>query len=85
MFGAVGDFTVHVGGVLMFGGQMVVVLLEDCLYVPYNGYSACLLLVVPLKVDTGGLISFPVSGDGVVLFQRGEEVFGVAFLYILNS
>ena len=36
-----------------------------------------MLLLVPVKVNAGVLISFPVSGDGVVLFESGEEVFGV--------
>ena len=63
---------------------MVVVLLEDCLDVTFHGDAAGTLVVVPLKVDAGVLLSLPVSGDSLVLFESGEEVFGVAFLHILN-
>ena len=53
--------------------------------VTFHGEAAVMLVVGPVKVDAGILISFPVSGDGVVLFESGEEVFGVAFLHILNT
>ena len=43
------------------------------------------MFVVPLKVDAVVIIYFPVSGDGIVLFKSDEEVFGVAFLHILNA
>ena len=59
----------------------MILLLEDCLDVTFHGEEECALLIVPVKVDAGIFLSFPVSGDGVVLFQRGEEVFGVAFLH----
>ena len=44
-----------------------------------------MFFVVPLKVDTSILSTFPFSGDGVVLFESGKEVFGVALLHILNA
>ena len=43
------------------------------------------MFIVPVKVNAVVLSSFPVSGDGVVLFESGDEVFGVAFLHILNA
>ena len=70
---------------LRFGRQRLVILIEDLLDVPFHGEAAGALLVVPVKVDTVVLLSFPVSGDGVLLFQSVEEVFGGAFLHILNS
>ena len=85
MFGTVGDFTVPVGILLRFGGKRMVVLLEYCLGVPFHGEAAGLLLLVPVKVDTGVLLSFPISGDGVVLFRSREELCDVVFLQILNT
>ena len=41
--------------------------------------------VVPVKFDAVVIIYFPASGAGVVLFESGEEVFGVAFLHIINA
>ena len=43
------------------------------------------MFIVPVKVNAVVLSSFPVSGDGVVIFKSDKEVFGVAFLHILNS
>ena len=45
--------------------------------VALHGEAAGALFVVPVKVNIGVPISFPVSGDSVVLFESGEEVFGV--------
>ena len=53
--------------------------------VPFHGEAVGMLFVVPVNVDTVILGSFPVRGDGVVIFESGEKVFGVAFLHILNS
>ena len=39
--------------------------------VPFHGEAVGDSLVVPVKVDTGVLLFFSVSGDGVVLFQSG--------------
>ena len=36
-----------------------------------------MFFVVPVKVDAGVNISFPVSGYDVVLFEIGKEVFGM--------
>ena len=44
-----------------------------------------MLFVVPVNVNTGVLGSFLVSGDGIVLFESGKEVLGVAFFHILNA
>ena len=85
MFGAIVDFTVPGGRVLMFGGKRLVVLLEDCLDIPFHGEAAGALLVVPVKVNNSVLLSFPVSGDGVVFFKNRYEVFGVAFLHIFDA
>ena len=54
---------------LRFGRQRLVILIEDLLDVPFHGEAAGALLVVPVKVDTVVLLSFPVIGDGVLLFQ----------------
>ena len=43
------------------------------------------VFVFPVNVDTSVVGYFPVSGDGIVLFESGKEMFGVAFLHILNS
>ena len=85
MFGAVGDFTVFVGSVLRFRGKSVIILLGDCLDVTLHGYTTGALFVLPVEVDSVGIISFPISGDVVALFESGEEVFGVAFLHIINT
>ena len=74
-----------VGSVLSFKGQRVIILLKDCLYVTLHGEVAGTLFVVPVKVDSVVLIYFPISGDSVVLFDIGKEVFGGAFLHILNA
>ena len=73
------------GRLLRFGGQRVVVLLDECLDVPFHREEAGALLVVPVKVNTGILLFFPVSADNVMIFQSGEEMFHVAFLHILNA
>ena len=85
MFCAVGDFTVPVGRVLRFGGQRVIVRLEDCLGVTFHGEAAGTFVVVPVKVNADILLYLPVSGDGLFLFEIREEVFDVAFLHILNT
>ena len=46
-----------VGRVLRFGGQRVVVIIEDLLDVPFHGEAAGSLLVVPVKVNTS--VIFP--------------------------
>ena len=43
------------------------------------------MFVFPVEVNYGILISFSVSGDGAVFFKSGKEMFGVAFLHILNA
>ena len=53
--------------------------------VPFHGEAEGTFFVVPLKVDAGVLISFPVRGNSAVLLESGEEVFDVAFLHILNA
>ena len=53
--------------------------------VALHGEAAGALFVVPMKVNIGVPISFPVSGDGEVLFESGKELFGLEFLHILNS
>ena len=85
LFGAIGYFTVTVGKVLRFGGQRVIIIIEEFLDVPFHGEAEIVLLVVPVKFYAVILLSFPVSGDGVVLFQSKEEVFSVAFLHIINA
>ena len=86
LLGEAGDFKVPVGIVFRFGGQrLVVLLLEDRLGVPFNREAAGVLLVVPVKVNTGVLLYCPVSGDSAVLFHSREEVFGVAFLHMIND
>ena len=74
-----------VGSVSRFRGQRVIILLEDCLDITPHVEAAGTLFVVPVKVDAGVLISFPVSGEGLVLFESGKEVLGVAFFHILNA
>ena len=74
-----------VGRLLWFWGKRVVLLIEDCLDLPVHVEAEGAVLVVSVNVDTGVLFPFPVSGDGTVLFQIREEVFGVAFLHILNT
>ena len=75
----------HVGRVLRFGGQRLVILIEECVDVTFHGEAVVTLFVVPVKVNVGVLLYFPVSGDGVVLLKSGEEVFGVAFLPIRDD
>ena len=58
-----------VGRVLRFGGQRVIILLEECLDVTLNIEAEGTLVVVPVKVNASVIIYFPVSGDGVVLFE----------------
>ena len=52
---------------------------------PFHREATGALLVVPVKVDIGILLAFPVSGENVVLLQSGDEVFGLLFLHILNA
>ena len=63
----------------------MIILLKDFLDVILHKEAAGTLFVLTVKVGDGILISFPVSGDGVVIFKSDKEVFGVAFLHILNS
>ena len=63
----------------------MVVLLENFSDVPFHGEAAGALLVVPMKFGIGVILAIPVSGDGVVILQSREDIFGVLFLYILNS
>ena len=85
MFGTVGDFTVFVRSVPRFRDQSVIIFFKDCLNVPLHGDVSGRLFVIPMKVDAGVLISFPVIGDDAVLSESDKEVFGVAFLHILNA
>ena len=63
----------------------MILLLGDCLDVPFHGEAKGTLFAVPVKVNTGVLLYFPVSGNSVVLFEIREEVFGVEFLHIINA
>ena len=74
-----------VRNVLRFRGQRVLILFEDCLNVPAHGEKTGTLFLVSLKVNAGVLSSFPLSGDNVMLFESGEEVFGMAFLHIIKE
>ena len=85
LFGAVGDFTVFVGSVRIFRGQRVIIVFKNCLGLPLCGEATGTLFLVSVNVNAGALISFPVSGDGVVLFESGKEVFGVEFLHTINA
>ena len=85
MFGAVGDFTVFMRSILSFRGQRVIIIFKVLLDVTFHGEAAGTLFVVPVKVYAGVIIYFPFSGDGVVLFESGKEVFVVELFHVLNA
>ena len=68
-----------------FRDQSAIIFFKDCLNVSLHGDASGTFFVVPMKVDAGVLIYFPVIGDDAVLFESDKEMFGVAFLHIINA
>ena len=84
--GSIDDYTMLMWQVLQLGwGVGVVILDEEVLDVPIHGRLACMFCIDPIQVNSGKLLSRPVSGDIVVCEQCLEQMVCAAFICVLDA
>ena len=88
-FGAVNDWSVFLWGVLRFLGVSVFEFESEVGNVVVHCEAYCAIgvdwVVVPLQVDAGVKIAFPVYSYVIVFFLDGFEVEGMLFSNVLNA
>jgi len=83
-FGSVGDGPMFVRQVLRFGGVWVPKSDSDFIDVTVHCETTGALVVIPFKINTCKLCSFPISSNFVALLKGSEEVLSMLVACVLN-